>query len=347
MVRRSLIAAAFFMFAAPLAAQNPQNPMSGPTEWQWTSERPDANAPIGVFGSRTLGMGEIEVSYRYYQSNWRGVYFRTDSLSLTDVANLYDDVPLSRRDIRHHARVAYGVTDDLTLIARGEFAVLERETFSNGAPIRIGTEDLGDVEVGALYRVYAQGPYRLHFQAGAVIPTGSSVTYADTTRAQTGTSVTLPYDMRPGGGTFGAIIGATGGVQNEFGSLGGQFRMRTNFGKNDAGFKLGDSYEANLWAAYRLNTIISLSAGMRWEAFRPLEGRDSSLYRFGDPENAAAMLSGQRAHLPIGINIMMPDSSPLAGHRIAIESVYTLHHDYDAPQIGMNWGFNIGYSVTF
>lgn len=347
MVRRSLIAAAFFLAAAPLAAQS-QNPNSGPTEYQWSSERPDANAPMGVFGARTMERGEVQVSYRYYQSNWQGVYFRTDSLALTDVLNLYDDVPLSRTDIRHQAQLSWGLTENLTLLARGEFAVMTRETFANGAPIRNSVEELGDVEVGALYSVYSEGPYRMHVQGGAVIPTGASVTRADTTRAQDGaTTTTLPYDMRPGGGTFGAIVGIAGTAQNEFGSLGAQFRLRTDFGENDAGFKLGDRYEASGWAAYKLNRMFSLSAGIRWERYSHIEGRDTSLNVFGDPHNAGMVLSGQRAHLPLGLNFMMPADGRFAGHRLSVESVYTLHHDMDAPQLGMDWGFNFGYTLAF
>jgi len=346
MVRRSLIAAAFFLAAAPLAAQS-QNPMSGPTEYQWSSDRPDANGPMGVFGSRTMEEGEIEVSYRYYQTNWQGLYFRTDSVGLVDALNLYDDVPISRRDVRHELRLSWGLSQNLTLMARGNFAVMERETFSNGAPIRNSVEELGDVEVGALYNVYASGPYRMQVEAGAVIPTGASRTYADTTRAQTGTNVTLPYDMRPGGGTFGMILGIGGTAQNEFGSLGAQFRLRSHFGENDAGFKKGDNYEASGWAAYNLTDAFSMSSGIRWEKYRNIQGMDPTLNFFGDPHNASEVLSGQRAHLPIGVNFMMPQGNRFAGHRISAEAVYTLHHDMGAPQLGMDWGFNFGYTIGF
>ena len=347
MVRRSLFAAAFFLAAAPLTAQNQPNPMAGPVEYQWSSDRPDANGPMGVFGARAMEQGEIEISYRYYQTNWEGLFFRTDSLGLPDALNIYDDVPLSRRDVRHELRLAWGLTSKLTLMARGNFAVMERETFANAAPIRNSVEDLGDVEVEALYNVYSGGPYRMNFQGGVVIPTGKSVTYADTSRAQDQDPVTLPYDMRPGAGSFGVMLGVGGTVQNEVGSLGAQFRGRTYIGENDAGFKLGDSYEASGWAAYNINRAFSVSSGIRWEKYRPIEGGDTSLNFFGDPHNAGQVMSGQRAHLPIGVNFLMPEGNSLAGHRISVEAVYTLHHNMDAPQLGMNWGFNFGYTVSF
>jgi len=351
MVRRSLIAVALFAVAAPLAAQSP---VAQPEEWTWSLNRPDALAPIGVFGARAMEKGELQVSYRYQQTNWEGTYYQTDSLPLLDVLVLYDDAPITRRDLRHRVRVEYGITDRLSLLARGEWAVIQRQTFSNGAPIRVGIESLGDVELGVLYQAYAQGPYRMILQGGAIIPTGHAVTYADTTRAGVGPDVVLPYDMRPGGGTFAAIGGVTGTVQNEVGSLGIQFRVRADFGMNGVGstpdargYRLGQQYEANGWAAYKVNSVFSVSAGVRWENWRQIEGSDDRLYTFGDPHNWASQLSGQRAHMPLGVNMLMPGNSVLAGHRIGAEMVYTLHHNYDAPQMGMDWGFNLGYFISF
>ncbi len=336
---------AFLAVAAPLGAQNPA---AAPTEWQWTADRPDANAPLGVFGSRVMEAGEIEISYRWHQVDYQGIWFGKDSLALTDVLNLYNDVPLEKKDIRHEVRLAFGVTDRITLVARGEFAEIERETFANSAPIRTTVQELGDVEVGALVSMYAAGPYRLHGHVGGVIPTGKSVTYADTTRSQTGTPVTLPYDSRPGAGSFGVLVGVGGSVQNEVGSLGAQFRYRANIDENDAGYKLGDSQQASGWAAYMLNSVFSISAGARWESWSPMEGLDPTLNFFGDPHNAAGFLSGERAYLPLGVNMVLPaESGFFSGHRIQVEAVYTLHHDMDAPQLGMEWAFNFGYTVGF
>jgi hypothetical protein len=341
MVRKSLIAMAFLAVASPLAAQNP---MAGPAEWQWTSDRPDAHAPMGVFGARTADEGEFEIGYRYYQTNWEKMYLGTDTTSASDLLNTYDDVPITRKDIRHELRLAWGVTENLTLVGRGSFLVLERDTWvSGGSVMRNTVEELGDVEVGALYNIFASGPYRLHVQGGAVIPTGKSITYGD----RNGATVHLPYDMRTSGGTFGAILGVSGGVQNEVGSLGAQFRLRTDFGENDAGFTPGDQYEANGWAAYRFNSFLSASAGVRWENYRNIDGQDTALDFFGDPHNAGAILSGQRAHLPLGVNFMIPEGNRFAGHRLSAEAVYTLHHDMNAPQIGMDWGFNFGWSIGF
>ena len=347
MVRRSLIAAALLVVASPLTAQTP---ITGPVEWTWSADRPDANGALGVFGTRTLATSELQVAYRFSQMNSRGVYFGQDSLALATTLQLYNDAPLTLSDIRHHVSVGYGVTEDLTLVARGEFAVLERETIANNGLLRTGTNAIGDVEVGALYSVYALGPYRLHVQAGAIIPTGASTTYADTTMAQSGASVPLPYDMRPGGGTFAAVGAMTGSAQNEVGSVGAQFRLRVNVGSNSAGtdgYTLGDRYEANGWAAYNINSAFSVMGGVRWENWDNIDGMDDRLNVAGDPHNLGALLAGQRVTMPLGVHFMLPETSNFAGHRLSVEAVYALHHDYEGPQLGLDWGLNVGWSVVF
>jgi hypothetical protein len=51
--------------------------------------------------------------------------------------------------------------------------------------------------------------------------------------------------------------------------------------------------------------------------------------------------------MPLGLNIVMPMGTMVAGHRFAFEVLYSLHHDYDGPQLGLDWGMNIGYAVPF
>ncbi len=345
MVRRSLIAVALMAVAAPVAAQTP---MQEPVEWTWSADRPDSEAPLGVFGARTLESGELRVGYRYFQSNWRGVWFDKDSLDLATTLQLYDDAPLTRTDTRHQASVAFGVSGALTVMARAELAVMERETIANGALLRTSVQELGDVEVGALYSLYNNGPYRMQVQAGAVIPTGASTTLADTTAAQTGAVTAQPYDMRPGGGVFGSIFGLSGSMQNEVGSIGAQYRMRLNFGSNSAGtngFTPGDEYEATGWVSYNVNSALSLAAGVRWQRWGSITGEDDRLNPSGDPHNLGGLLSGQRAMMPVGVNFLFPEGSTFAGHRLSIETVYNLHTDYEGPQMGLDWGLNVGWSM--
>lgn len=347
MVRRSLIVAALLAVAAPLAAQD---------EYVWTSMRPDAEAPLGVTGARTLDLGATEITYRFTQMNSRGVWFVNDSLPLATTLQLYQVAPLTLSNQTHSVAVAYGITPELTLMAQGEFSIYEREQLTAGGEYyTTGTEALGDITATAIYEAYRGGPYRMNVSLGAVIPVGKSRTWACTPFSDpvglcAGSSApeeALPYDVRPGGGTFAVEPGITGQVQNEFGSLGAQFKGRINIGTGTTDFTLGDRYEANGWAAYRFNSVFSASAGIRWQIWGNIEGADPLLDRTRDPESDGIFLSGQRADMPLGVNFVFPEGSPLAGQRLFVEAVYALHHDYEGPQLGLDWGINLGWRVGF
>lgn len=340
MVRKSLIVAALVAVASPLAAQED-------FEYQWTSNRPDAHAPLGVTADRTLDLGQIELTYRFTQMNSRGVWFVTDSLPLATTLQLYQVAPLTLSDQTHTVMGAYGVTEDLTVLATAEFHVYEREQLTSGGIYYItGAEELGDVTATAIYEVYQGGPFRMNVSLGGVIPVGKTRTWAQTPFSGGGEEA-LPYDMRPGNGTFAVLPGITGSIQNDHGSLGAQFKGRINVGTGPTDFTWGDRYEANGWAAYRFNDVISVSAGVRWQIWGNIEGADPNLDPTRDPGTDPVFLAGQRADMPIGINFVMPEGSPLAGHRLFIESVYALHHDYEGPQLGLDWGINLGWRMSF
>lgn len=350
MVLRSLIAAvAILAVGAPLSAQAPAPEDEG---WTWSADRPDANGPMGVFGVRTLAAGELDIEYHYSQLNYKGVYFGTDSLELGTVLQLFDKAPISRSDIVHNVRLRMGVTDDLTLIARGGFAVLERETTTANSLIRVAVHQFTDAEVGALYNLYGEGPWRMHAQLGAIIPAMiGNTTYGATSPTASGP---LPYDMRTSGGTFAAVGALTGSAQNEVGSVGAQMRAHINIGSNNAGsgvggegYTLGDRFQANGWAAYNFNDNLSVLVGIRWQNWDNIEGFDARLDRMADPHNEGGTLAGQRVMLPVGVNLVMPEESIIGGHEFSLEAVYSTHHDYEGPQLGLDWGLNLGYRIDF
>jgi hypothetical protein len=347
MVRRSLIAAALWVVASPLTQPVQLAAQVEPEQHVWTSGRPDSEAPIGVYGARTLEAGALQITYHFKQENSRGVWFATDSLPLATTLQLYTVAPLTLSNITHRVTGSYGVSDRLTLSATAEFSLIEREQITSAGVLYItGVEALGDLTASAIYEVVRQGPYRLNFSAGALLPVGQARTYADT---PFGTDQALPYDQRPGGGAFAVIPGITGQVQNEVASLGAQFKARVYVGEGKLDFTPGDRYQADGWAAYAFNSVLSVSAGLRWATWGRLEGADPQLSPTQDPgsDPVTGMAGGQRADMPVGVNVLLPEGSVLAGHRLFAEAVYALHHDYVGVRLGLDWGFNFGWSVGF
>lgn len=335
MVRRSLIVAVLMAASSPLAAQD---------EWVWMGDRADADAPLGVVVAKTLELGVMEVGYRFSQTNSRGVWFATDSLPLATTLQLYSVAPLTLSQQTHTALFAWGLLEQLTLVGTMDFSIFEREQLTDTGILYITrTEALGDLTASAMYEVYRSGPYRLNFSLGAVFPTGKSRTYADT---PFGADQPLPYDQRPGGGTLGIMPGAAVLVQNEAGSVGATFRARINVVEGTTDWTPGDRYESNGWGAYRINDALSVSAGVRWTMWGRIEGADPLLNPTMDPGNdpVTGLAGGQRVDMPVGINFRMP-GGPLAGHRFQLESVYTLHHDYEGVRLGQDWAIHLGWTA--
>lgn len=333
--------AALVAVSSPVAAQQQDE------EFVWTAGRPDSDAPIGVYGARTLDAGSLELTYRYTQQNLRGVWFSKDSLPLATTLQLYTVAPLELTNVTHSVTAAWAMSDRLTLMGSAEFSLMERKQITNGGILYItGIEAIGDVTASALYEIYRQGPWRMNAFAGAVLPTGRARTYADT---PFGTAQALPYDQRPGGGAFAATFGGSALVQNEVSSLGAQFKGRVHIGEGTADFTPGDRYQADGWGAYRINRVFSASAGIRWQIWGSLEGADPLLLPTQDPGNdpVTGMAGGERVDLPVGINMIMPEGSVVAGHRLAVEATYAVHHEYEGVRLALDWGLNIGWTVPF
>lgn len=340
MVRQSLMLAALLVVASPLAGQE--------EGWVWTDDRPDAVAPLAVTGTQTVPFGELHIRYQWIQRNSQGVWFDRDSLDLATTLQLYEVAPLTLSDRRHSIEAWLGLTNNLTIHARTEFALMERESQRNDGVFYImSTHSLGDLYADATYNLIRRGAYRMDVNAGAIIPIGPSTTTASSAYTGLGAEEPTPYDMRPGSGSFGVFGSVSMNAQNEFGSVGAQFKATTYVNENSVGFRLGDRYEANGWAAYRFNDYFSVSAGARWEKWGNINRADQFLetVRMRDPMNDGVFLSGIRASMPLGINFVFPEDMVLGGHRLAFETMYVLHHDYDAPQLGLDWGINIGYTA--
>lgn len=336
MVRRGLLTAALLALASPLAAQE---------EWIWTADRPDGAAPIGIVGDRTLAQNEVHFTYRFAQLNSRGVWFVNDSLPIATTLQVYNVAPLTLSRRTHSVTVTGGVTNDFTLVASLEFSLFEREHLTDGGIFYITeTEQFGDVTVKGLYNILNQGPTRVHAQMGVVLPTGATGTRTDT---PFGTDQVQPYDARAGGGTFALTPGAAVQHQNERGSIGAQLTARINVGTGGRDYTLGDEYRADGWAAIRINDVFSVSGGVRYGSWGNVEGADPELTPTQDPGHDGIFMSGQRVDMPLGVNVYMPDGSILAGSRVFLEASYTLHHDYEGPQLGLDWGLTLGYQVGF
>jgi hypothetical protein len=339
MVRKSLLIVVLLAIAMPAGAQE---------KLAWSSKRPDAQAPFGVLGGRTLELGEFEVSYRFSQLNSDGMWYQDVLLPPDFWADYYQVTPIFMRAQTHGLGLAYGATEDLTFTANLGYSFRHREQLTSGGDIFYITESdkLGDLEVAGLYRVYDEGPYRAHVQLGALIPTAPTDVKAKTPFSTPGEEL-LPYDMRPGAGTFAVMPGLTLLAQNEAGTVGAQAKGTVHFGTNDHDFAPGDRFDLNVWASYRLNEYFSVSGRAAYQRWGAIDGADPALDPVRDPGNDGFFMSGSRLDIPVGMSVYMPEGTRFAGHRLSLEYIFPASHSYDGAQFGANWGLVAGWQVVF
>jgi len=340
MVRKSLLFALLLAIASPLVAQE--------EGYTWTSQRPDGIPPGGVTNGQVLKQGRIMLSYRFENLHSRGLWLQTDSLDVATAMQSYTQVPLSSAYRTHYATVAFGVTDDLTLMFEGSYSQRERQQIAQtnvgNVVYTVRAHQLGDSRATALYQFFNKGAWRANLEAGALIPTGEINVFAETPLSN-GAVVAMPYDMQIGAGTFAVLPGLTVQTQNEHASVGAQVRGTFYFGTNSNHYRLGNRYFMTGWAALPISSYFSVSARVAWQKWDRIDGANPSLAAGFDPENDVYYLSGQRVDIPVGINFIMPEASRFAGQRLSLEAVFPVYHKFDGAQLGMDWGLNLGWRL--
>ena len=329
-------------------------PLSGqvPKAHTWTSDRPDAEAPVSITEDRTLPAGAYQFGVRYLYSDMSGQGYGTDSLTVNQVLNLFDVAPSDLVSQGFAVDFLWGATDYLTLSASGTFA---QKTMDNLAGLegqsnaylfyQTKASGIEDIKVSALYDVLNRGAVRFHVHGGVSIPLGSIDT-DDITPFSDPDASQLPYTQQLGSGTFDLIPGFTFNMQNQKASLGLQGKATIRMGENDRGWALGDLYEGNLWAGFKTTDWASATMGLRYSSWGNVEGFDEEMNPNESPAHNSLTQGGSRVDLPLGLNFILPEGH-FAGHRLAVEFLFPIHQDLDGPQLKHNWSVVAGWSMNF
>jgi hypothetical protein len=311
----------------------------------WTPDRPDAVAPLGVFADRTLPSGRGELGVQYARLSQEGIRLGSEFQDVVELFDLFDIVPFAATTEGYFVRGALGVSENLTLAARAGFLMRTREQLTQDLTYFVlESRGISDVEVQALYGLYAEDGVRAHLHLGATVPTGT-VTASDGVD-ELREEGTLPYDMQLGAGAFGVTPGLTAQIMNESGSVGGQITA-TLFFLEKEDWRLGDRLEGNVWAAYQLSRHFSASARVHVLSFEGIEGFDPELDPARDPGEWPISFAGTRVDIPVGLNLYMPEDGPWGGHRLSVELVLPVHETFDGPWLATDWGASVGWQIAF
>jgi hypothetical protein len=337
-----LVASALFQ---PLSAQTSQ-------AYTWTSERPDAKAPVSITEDRILPAGDFQVGLRYVFSDMSGQAFGTDSLTINQVLGLFDVAPSEMVTQGFAVDLLWGATEHLTVTATGTFAQKTMDHLAKldgqaNAYLFYQTQAAGiqDIRVNALYNVLSLGDARFHVHGGVSLPIGA-IDSDDVTPFSDPHATQLPYSQQLGSGTFDLIPGFTFNVQNEKASLGLQGKATIRLGENNRGWTLGDLYEGNMWGGIKASHWASVSLGARYSSWGNVEGFDEDMDPNESPAHNTLTQGGWRVDLPVGINFIMPEGQ-LEGHRVGVEFLLPIHQNLDGPQLKHSWSIALGWSMGF
>ncbi len=326
--------------------------------------RADAHAPIGVMGDHTHNSGEVMFSYRFMRMSMSGSRIGSDEVSpetiATSVANPFGMpptlrvVPLDMTTDMHMFGAMWAPSDRVTLMAMANYLSREMDhvTFQGMMGTnRLGaftttSEGFGDTRVSALIRLTQGEHWRAHATLGVSLPTGSIDETDDVlTPMNMRPTLTLPYAMQLGSGTFDPILGLT--IAGHHGQIGwgGQATAILRVHENDADYHLGDEFHATAWASYAASDAASFSARLAARTIGDIDGRDARIaapVQTADPAN----YGGERVDFAVGANLA-GQSGGLRGVRLAAEVAFPIYQDLNGPQMASDWMATIGLQYSF
>lgn len=326
--------AAGLVIAAPAAAQTSN----------WSADRPDGHAPLGIRNGFTLNKGQALITYRYIRDEFEDSRIGTTPLGFNDVLVDFGVAPLTRTSEAHVVELRLGVTDDFSVAASVPL-LFQAALQTTGATIfETNSEGVGDVELTGMYRLFQKDGTRANVSFGISLPTGS-IDEVDPNSPLAGTGQ-LPFSMQSGTGSLGITPGATFQTQNDRGTVGIQAFGNIGLERNDRNYASGDRFTGTLWASVKVSEWISASARLLVETWEDVEGFDPETDGTLDPSANPFAQGGTRTQIPFGINIHFQEGV-LAGQRLAFEWYYPVHQDLNGPQLEADQRFVVGLQFMF
>lgn len=329
----------------------------------------DAHAPIGVMGDHMHVKGEWMISYRYMRMEMKNSRDGTSSISpeeiATTVANPFFGQPMQPPTLRvvptqmtmdmHMFGGMYAPTDWLTLMLMGSYIKKDMDhlTFAGptGTTVRGGfttrSSGFGDTKIASLIRLYENDIHHLHLNAGISLPTGS-ITEEDDVLTPTGATptLTLPYPMQLGSGTFDFLPGITYTGKSANTAWGAQYSAVIRLeDENHENYSLGDEHRLTAWGSHSWKPWISTSLRIVGQTIDKIDGQNPDIVapvQTADPDNQG----GERVDFLLGVNLI-GQIGALAGHRVALEVGAPVYQNLNGPQLETDWLFTVAYQVAF
>ncbi len=322
----------------------------------------DKHAPAGIMGGHMHRQGKWMVEYKYMnmymEDNLVGEHPVSDVASLGSPgppAGIVIDgtrtnagaSPTNMTMEMHMAHIMYGWTDDVALYTMMMMPSLTMDHIrGDGNPAGRGTtftthnSGVGDITLGAMFRLYESQSTDFIINLGGSVPTGDI--YRESTAATGGqVSQALPYPMRLGSGTFNARPGFTWRRYGEWWSAGMQVRADLPIGRNYRGYSVGDELRYSSW--YSLLVTDWLSFSFRSENIwrTSYDGQDNDTPDALISTNVENFRGGDWYNLGFGAQAIFKDNY------LSAEIISTIDQHADGIQLENDFAVVASWSRTF
>lgn len=265
---------------------------------------------------------KFNIDYTYSETGMTGNRDGSHKISTDDIlAQGYMMAPKEMRSRTHTISANYQFMPAFGLGVVVPYH-LKRMTHTDGMMMDedMKSEGLGDVKIIAHSEI-AKG-FSAHY--GVSLPTGS------TKEKYHGEK--LEYMMQNGSGTYDPILKLsyeTAPTDWQFGADAGTI---LRFGKNSQGYRLGNEYDASIWARRNINPNLSITAGLEGSKWENIKGEDDDLDPMMNPANDPNKHGGEKIDFVVGFDAgLFPQT--VEGVKLGAELGIPIYQRLDGPQL--------------
>ena len=210
----------------------------------------------------------------------------------------------------------------------------------SGAKLKRESDGMTDSKINALYKIYAKKDTNLQLNLGVSLPTGSI------SKDNPSSNQRQNYPMQIGSGSYELLPGVSYSKFHDSFSYGAQVNASFKMNSNNYNYKLGDSYNATMWLAEKLNNAFSISTRLDYTKSEAIEGLDTTLKPSMMAAADGSLLDGEKLDLAVGTNYIVSNGY-FKGHRLAVEISRPIYQKTGGPLLENGYKAVAGWQKTF
>ena len=321
----------------------------------------NSQAPLGVMTDHIHSKGTWMLSYTFMNTSMRGNNIGASKASDNMVYQNYMMAPETMSMQMHMLMAMYGVTNRLTVMAMGGYALSNMSMNMSSAMMNMPgmvmpmgdmtmqsvSSGITDTKLYGLYNFSGRANQRLIGSIGINIPTG---TIKATGTTMLGDDQRLPYDMQPGSGSFSLLPGVTYVRKYSFFYWGADAGADIKLNYNSLGYKDGNVFHASAWAGYQFLPFLSGTLRMEDTRTDMISGNDRAIaipiYQESDPTTKTGNYGGTGMNAYVGLNFYL--MKPVMEHfRVMAEYGMPVYQNLNGTQLALKSNFLAGLQYSF